>query len=306
MNISNRIKQLRIKNEYTQKQLSDMVGLTPKMISFYENGERTPPIDILLKLVQIFDVSSDYILGLTDECISSEDAEWKSHPVSNRLGTILKKYREQNNLSIQAFSEELKIDKSIYIEIESGKYTKIRKLPAALMQQIANVTGYDIDYIIGATDHTSIPSNETIKIGETVYPICRIESNAHFKTRLEELCRINNVHSENVEEVLGITKTQFLEISWNRMPTLSELLKIAYSFGVSMDYLIGKTDIRMSSLDSDELELILEYRECSPTYKQSIKKRASDLCMDTIQQNEITSVAADEPLKKTGTEDMGK
>lgn len=66
MKIGGRIKELRLLNNLTQKELANKLGLTPKMISFYENSERTPPIDIILKLVSIFDVSSDYLLGLTD------------------------------------------------------------------------------------------------------------------------------------------------------------------------------------------------------------------------------------------------
>lgn len=34
------------------------------MISFYENDQRVPPIDILIKLSQIFSVSTDYLLEL--------------------------------------------------------------------------------------------------------------------------------------------------------------------------------------------------------------------------------------------------
>lgn len=66
MNIGHRIKILRTENNMTQKELSGKLGLTPKMISFYESSQRTPPIDIILKLVSLFNVSSDYLLGLTD------------------------------------------------------------------------------------------------------------------------------------------------------------------------------------------------------------------------------------------------
>ena len=40
MNIGNRIKALRTKNNMTQKELSTKLGLTPKMISFYETSQR--------------------------------------------------------------------------------------------------------------------------------------------------------------------------------------------------------------------------------------------------------------------------
>lgn len=47
----------------TQKKLSDYLGLTPKMISFYELGQRVPPSDIMLKLAERFQVLTDYLLG---------------------------------------------------------------------------------------------------------------------------------------------------------------------------------------------------------------------------------------------------
>lgn len=67
MSIGERIKKHRLKNNLTQKVLSVQLGLTTKMISFYENDERTPPADILIKLSKIFSVSTDYLLGLSEE-----------------------------------------------------------------------------------------------------------------------------------------------------------------------------------------------------------------------------------------------
>ncbi|CEP93021.1 putative transcriptional regulator [[Clostridium] sordellii] len=61
--IGKRIKELRAQKDVTQKELADFIGLTPKMISFYEKEERFPPHDIILKLSDFFDVSTDYLLG---------------------------------------------------------------------------------------------------------------------------------------------------------------------------------------------------------------------------------------------------
>ncbi|WP_311649921.1 helix-turn-helix domain-containing protein [Selenomonas artemidis] len=61
--IERRIKELRLSNGLTQKDLSDYLGLTPKMVSFYELGQRVPPSDIILKLAEKFHVSTDYLLG---------------------------------------------------------------------------------------------------------------------------------------------------------------------------------------------------------------------------------------------------
>ncbi len=67
MSLGERIRKYRKINKFTQKQLSSQLGLTPKMISFYERNERIPPIDIIVKLSEIFSVSTDYLLGLSPE-----------------------------------------------------------------------------------------------------------------------------------------------------------------------------------------------------------------------------------------------
>ncbi|WP_313164675.1 helix-turn-helix transcriptional regulator [Sedimentibacter sp.] len=60
------IRKLRIEKGITQNELSNYLGLTPKMISFYELSERFPPYDIINKLADYFNVSTDYLLGRSD------------------------------------------------------------------------------------------------------------------------------------------------------------------------------------------------------------------------------------------------
>ena len=90
--IGSRIKQLRTKRDVTQKELADFLGLTPKMISFYELGGRFPPHDIISRLSDYFGVSTDYILGRTDNPAppaSFESVELASFPI---IGSIAAGY----------------------------------------------------------------------------------------------------------------------------------------------------------------------------------------------------------------------
>lgn len=300
------ISKLRAEKELNQRELASLLGVSSGAIGMWETGKRQPDLDTVKKIADVFNVSIDYLLGRTDNRNSIDNLEWRFPPVSNRLGTILKKYKEEAGISAKTFSEKLGINESVYNKLESSGYSEKYKLPYKLIQQISDVTGYDIDYVLGASDRTVIPSDNNIELNGILYPVTYIESNVHFKTKFEELCIENEIQTENVEKTLGITKESFTDIRWNRMPTLSELLRIAYSFGVSMDYLIGKTDIRMATLDDDELALILDYRDCPSIYKENIKKRAHDLSIDAISQRNGQSVAADQPLKKTGTDNLGK
>ncbi len=62
-----KIHALRKENKLTQQELAQKLGLTPKMISFYERGQRSPSRAVLEKMSNIFDVSIDYLLSRTGD-----------------------------------------------------------------------------------------------------------------------------------------------------------------------------------------------------------------------------------------------
>jgi len=64
VDFGNRLKTLRLKNNYTQQQLADRLSLTKSVISAYETGLRMPSYDILISISRIFKVTTDYLLGL--------------------------------------------------------------------------------------------------------------------------------------------------------------------------------------------------------------------------------------------------
>ncbi|MCL2861399.1 MAG: helix-turn-helix domain-containing protein [Firmicutes bacterium] len=61
-----RIKELREEKGLTQKQLANQIGVDQRTISSYEIGHTEPDIKTIRKLCKIFDVSADYLLGLTE------------------------------------------------------------------------------------------------------------------------------------------------------------------------------------------------------------------------------------------------
>ena len=62
----NRIKELRNEKGLLQSDVAKYIGKSERLVGFYENGERDPNTDTLLKLSELFDVSVDYILGKSD------------------------------------------------------------------------------------------------------------------------------------------------------------------------------------------------------------------------------------------------
>lgn len=62
-----RIRELRKERKMTMKQLGEIIGVAESTISLYETGKRQPDNDILQRLADFFDTSTDYLLGRTDE-----------------------------------------------------------------------------------------------------------------------------------------------------------------------------------------------------------------------------------------------
>ncbi len=61
-----RIRDLREDSDKTQKELSKILNCSQQVYSNYELGQRDIPTDILIKLSKYYNVSVDYILGLTE------------------------------------------------------------------------------------------------------------------------------------------------------------------------------------------------------------------------------------------------
>lgn len=64
--IYRRIRDLREDRDKTQKELAQELHCSQQVYSNYELGQRDIPTDILIKLSKYYDVSVDYILGISD------------------------------------------------------------------------------------------------------------------------------------------------------------------------------------------------------------------------------------------------
>ncbi len=61
-----RLKDLRDDNDLKQKQVADILGIDQRVYSNYETGKREIPCKHLITLAKYYNVSTDYLLGLTN------------------------------------------------------------------------------------------------------------------------------------------------------------------------------------------------------------------------------------------------
>lgn len=91
--VSEKIKELRIKKGLTQAELAQLLVCSSSVISGYELGTKRPSYESLTTLARIFNVSTDYLLGVENRkdpldttSLSNEEIQ-----VLKQLITILRK-----------------------------------------------------------------------------------------------------------------------------------------------------------------------------------------------------------------------
>ncbi len=62
--LNENIKRLRISRNQTQVELADAMSVSKQCVSNWENDNVQPSVEMLVKLANYFDVSTDYLLGL--------------------------------------------------------------------------------------------------------------------------------------------------------------------------------------------------------------------------------------------------
>ncbi|MDY3026850.1 MAG: helix-turn-helix transcriptional regulator [Candidatus Faecivicinus sp.] len=60
-----RVRDLREDHDLTQREIAAILGITQPQYFRYEQGYRDLPTDILIALAKLYETSTDYILGLT-------------------------------------------------------------------------------------------------------------------------------------------------------------------------------------------------------------------------------------------------
>ena len=64
--IGKRIKELRIEKKLSQAALAKQIGVSQKAIDYWERGINEPKASYIIALHKFFDVSSDYLLGISE------------------------------------------------------------------------------------------------------------------------------------------------------------------------------------------------------------------------------------------------
>lgn len=108
MTFGENIKNLRIKNNLTQKELAEKLNLSRPTIGRYESDERFPDKETIIDLAELFDVSIDEIFGRKKYRNKSVFIEEENSFKVNKIDKILcKKEIDKKYLNDEEFVEDL-------------------------------------------------------------------------------------------------------------------------------------------------------------------------------------------------------
>ena len=122
-----KLRELRKQKKLTQADLGSKIGVSPSAIGMYEQGNREPDNDTLLKLCEVFNVTTDYLINseLKQSIFFSPDYD---HELLNVVDLFTKTLIKQNNIfykkqklqqkDLQKISDAIKMAVNYYLSSE--------------------------------------------------------------------------------------------------------------------------------------------------------------------------------------------
>lgn len=104
MSFGDRLRMLREDKDVTQKELGNAVGVSDRVIGYYESNDRFPKDESTLKkLADYFNVPADYLLGRVDTTnIDTSSKSTKANSLKDELIELMVKrglIKDKNNLN---------------------------------------------------------------------------------------------------------------------------------------------------------------------------------------------------------------
>ena len=231
-----RLKEVRINKRLTLKQVALAINLSESTISLYECGKRHPDYSTLIKLADFFGVSVDYLLGHVSH--NDFDFEDEQHEpdcpdmslLHRRITELRRKYGETQ----AEVASLLNVTQQAYANYETGKRNpSVRHL--IILSKHYHIT---LDCLLGLIGSPSIS----------------------FAPRLRELRKERDLSQKSLADAVGVDRTAIAKYETGASGAKAEMLeKLATFFGVTTDYLLGRSDIKSPAPEAsgtdDEAEI---------------------------------------------------
>lgn len=148
MPISERLKEVRTYDLYTQKYIGKLLNINRATYACYESNKRIIPLNHLNILSNFYDLSIDYLLGLTNNKSSFKKADLDIEISSKRF----KQIRKELCLSTREMAKELNVGSSTIHSYECKNYF----LSTHACYDLARKYDISVDWLLGKSDNKYI------------------------------------------------------------------------------------------------------------------------------------------------------
>ncbi len=241
--MSIKYKNLREDNDLKQSDIAQQLGVKVPTYSKWEQLANDMPLDKCNQLANYYNVSIDYLLGLTDTK-QYDNYSGNLNPILTKERiTKLRKEKKEGQIKL---AKKLGFTKSTYAYYETGKV-----VPTVLkLLVIATYHHCSMDYLMGRIDDSMI-KEETEEIVSLDNKTTQDNNGIKFK-RLRKEKKLTQTDISKILNVRTNTYTKW-EILMNDIP-LEKCNTLANYYGVSIDYLLGLTGISQYNQSNNDID----------------------------------------------------
>lgn len=206
-----RLRDLRNKKDLSQQELSSDLGISKAALSYYENGQRVPDIDILLKIADYFNVSADYLLGRSE--VMNIDPDKQLNVACNYTGLTEKAVETLHSISKN--DENIMQSVTFLLEQYSDKLVDkgecVHKFRTFFFYQIDSVLS-EISRYLRVTPSEEMDKMYISENGKLTSEISIDPLDPVLSQEIDPQKVINRILLDNIEESLKWAKQRYTSI----------------------------------------------------------------------------------------------
>lgn len=140
-----RMKEIRLNSDKRQQEVADNMGIKRSTYAVLENNHNIIPLRRLNDFANYFDVSVDYVLGLTNTLKYKNSRKEIDYELTRQR---LRQVRKENNYTQIKLAKFLNTSASVWCDYERGRYL----VSTTFIYQFAKKFNVSVDWLLGKID----------------------------------------------------------------------------------------------------------------------------------------------------------
>ena len=140
-----RMKEIRLDSDKKQQEVADFMGIKRSTYAVLENNHNIIPLKRLNDFANYFDVSIDYVFGLTNNVQYPNSKKEINREVTRQR---LRQVRKENNYTQSKLAKFLNTSPSVWCDYERGRYL----VSTTFIYQFAQKFNVSVDWLLGKID----------------------------------------------------------------------------------------------------------------------------------------------------------